>query len=280
MDYKEMQNDKLDKSLINIEALQKEYDITLQQYQEAVQNYINTLQSSGSQSYAALPGRSWWGTNGVNEGNVETQVDCENMCISSANCSGATFNPSKHYCWARAGDGILTVGLDSDVALIPQKKADLITMKGLNDKLINLNQQISSAIVVLNPQVEVQNTIKNSKQQQLDETYNQLLEQKLEMDKQLQEYYSVEEDNKEQGLFASQKNLSYRFWISLTIILIIVTISKMLGLPTSMTTMIWAIIIYILIVFSFTLTSPAGYAIWSLLLLTIILMKFGYLPSP
>jgi len=280
MDYKEIQNEKIQKALINVEALQKEYDNTLQQYQEAVKNYINTLENTSSNSYAALSGRAWWGTNGVNEGQAETQVDCENMCINSANCSGATFNPSKHYCWARAGDGILTVGLDTDIALIPQKKADLIVMKELNDRLININQQISSEIIVITPQVQEQNNMKNVKQEQLDESYNNLLEQKIEMEKQLQEYYSVEEENQDQGLKTDQSNLYYRFWVLFTILVIIVTLRKMLGQSTTMSAIIWLFVIYVLIIFSFTLTYPAGFAIWSLVLLSIFLMKMGYMPSP
>jgi hypothetical protein len=280
MDHKEIQNEKIQKALINIEALQKEYDITLHQYQEAVQNYINTLENSDSISFSSLPSRSWWGTSGINEGPVESKKDCENMCLNSSSCSGATFNPSKHYCWTRTGDGILSVGPASNIALIPQKKADLIVMKGLNDKLLSLNQEIASEIVVIQPQVQQQNNNKNQKQKQLNDTYNKLIEQKLEMEKQLQEYYSVSEDNQEQGLITSQSNLSYRFWVSLTILIIIITLRKMLGQSSTMSAIIWGVIFYILIVFTFTLTYPAGFAIWSLVLLTIILMKMGYLPSP
>jgi hypothetical protein len=280
MDHNEIQKENIQKALINVEALQKEYDNTLQQYQEAVKNYINSLQNSNSVSFAALPGRSWWGTNGVTEGPAESQKECENMCFNSGNCSGATFNPSKHYCWARSGDGIVTVGTDADVALIPQKKADLIVMKGLNDKLLNLNQQLSSEIIVIAPQVKEQNTMKNLQQQQLKKTYNQLLEQKLEMEKQLQEYYSVDKDNQEQGLITDQSNLSYRFWVLFTILVIIITLRKILGQSTTMSAIIWLFIIYVLIIFSFTLANPAGFAIWSLVLLSVILMKLGYMPSP
>ena len=280
MDHNEIQKENIQKALINVEALQKEYDNTLQQYQEAVKNYINSLQNSSSVSFAALPGRSWWGTNGVTEGPAESQKECENMCLNSSNCSGATFNPSKHYCWTRTGDGIVTVGTDADIALIPQQKADLIVMKGLNDKLINLNQQLSSEIIVIAPQVKEQNTMKNLKQQQLKKTYNQLLEQKLEMEKQLQEYYSIDQNNQEQGLITDQSNLSYRFWVLFTILVIIITLRKILGQSTTMSAIIWLFIIYVLIIFSFTLANPAGFAIWSLVLLSVILMKLGYMPSP
>ena len=48
MDYKEINNDKIQSSLIKVEVLQKEYEVTLQQYQEAGKNYVNSLQNGGS----------------------------------------------------------------------------------------------------------------------------------------------------------------------------------------------------------------------------------------
>jgi hypothetical protein len=54
----------------------------------------------------------------------------------------------------------------------------------------------------------------------------------------------------------------------------------MLGQSTSMSAIIWLFIIYVLIIFTFTLTYPAGFAIWGLVLLSVILMKMGYMPSP
>lgn len=274
MDHNEIQKENIQKALINVEALQKEYDNTLQQYQEAVKNYINSLQNSSSVSFAALPGRSWWGTNGITEGPAESQKECENMCLNSSNCSGATFNPSKHYCWTRTGDGIVTVGTDADIALIPQQKADLIVMKGLNDKLINLNQQLSSEIIVIAPQVKEQNTMKNLKQQQLKKTYNQLLEQKLEMEKQLQEYYSVVEDSENQSLYVNQQNVSMRFWVLITCLVLLVTLTKLYGLsnpPIAIT--LWLFFIIILIVLTYGLSYPSGFALWFIVLLVVILMK-------
>ena len=43
---KEIQNDKINSALIKLETLQKEYEVTLQQYQEAGKNYITALQSN------------------------------------------------------------------------------------------------------------------------------------------------------------------------------------------------------------------------------------------
>ena len=44
MNSNEIQNDKIKSTLIKVETLQKEYEVTLQQYQEAGKNYITALQ--------------------------------------------------------------------------------------------------------------------------------------------------------------------------------------------------------------------------------------------
>ena len=366
MDYKEIQNDNIQASLIKVETLQKEYEVTLQQYQEAGKNYISSLQNTGSNpcqkyqsdstgisqecyekiwedqgctttgmanastdwaksqtlnvlvndsylwatvtddthrqgcygtstsyttkltptypnstAYTALPGRTWWGQGSVAEGTVDTQEECENMCTSADNCSGATFNPVKRYCWSRTGDGIISAGIDSDYALIPQQKAALIVMKGLNDKLLSINEQITNELKNSSPDVQKQFQQINEKQQNLTDSYQRLLEQKMEMEKQLQEYYSINEDNKNQTLFVNQQTISMRFWVLITCLVLLVTLNKLYGADSpSIAITILLLIIIVLIVLTYSLSSPAGFAMWFIVLLGIIMMKSGQLPNP
>jgi hypothetical protein len=278
----EIQNDKINSSLIKVEALQKEYEVTLQQYQEAGKNYITTLQAgtSSTSEFTALKGRTWWGITGLSEGSASTQEECENMCANSRQCSGATFNPVKRYCWTRTGESTITTGRDDDYALITQQKSSLSTMKYLNERLLSLNQQLTDELKNINPEVRQQYEDKNKKQQQLSSSYNQLLEQKIEMDKQLQEYYSIEQEEENQTLYVNQQNLSYRFLLLITSLVILITIKRLFGAenpPLSMT--IWLLIIMILIILTYTLSTRSGFIILSVLLVVIILMKSGNLPS-
>ena len=276
MDYKEIQNDDIQASLIKVKTLQKEYEVILQQYQEAAKNYISYLQNSDSSNYTALQGRTWWGIEGINESSAETQAECENMCASDEKCSGATFNPVKKYCWTRTGDGSLSAGLDDDYALIPQQKSALIVMKGLNDQLLSINEQITNELKKSNPYIQQQSQEKNMQQQKLSESYQKLLEQKMEMEKQLQEYYSIEQDYDNQSLYVNQQTVSMRFWVLITCLILLVTFNKMYGSespPIAIT--LWLLIIIVLIVLTYSLSSPAGFAMWFIVLLAAILMKRG-----
>jgi hypothetical protein len=361
----EIQNDKIKSTLIKVESLQKEYEVTLQQYQEAGQNYISSLQTVSSNPcanynkdstgisqacyekiwadqgctntpqdvsteylksltidglvndsylwatltddthrkgcygdstnyttntapvnpntsvFTALKGRTWWGTGGLSEGAVNSQEECEDMCANSSECSGATFNSVKRYCWTRTGDIGISAGTDSDYALITQQKAALSVMKTLNERLLEINNQITSELQSINPQVKEQYEEKNQKHQELSSSYNHLLEQKIEIDKQLQEYYSIEQEENNQSIFVIQQNVSYRFWVLITCLVLLITITKMFGSespPLSIT--FWLIIIIVLIILTYSLSTPAGFLMWFVLLVSIVLMKSGNLPSP
>jgi hypothetical protein len=357
-----LQNEKIQATLIKVEALQQEYEVTLQKYQEAGQNYIATLQyntlnpcsnytkdskgiskacynqiwkdqgcttlpdwaynwASGqtlenlaydsfqwatltddnhrkgcygnstnystktspvypdttdtstnkdnTSYFSALKGRSWWGTAPLSEGSASTQKECETMCANSDKCSGATFNPVKRYCWTRSGDGNIAIGEDDDYALISKQVEALSLMKVLNEKLLNLNNQISSEFI--NPEIKQQDIDKNVKQQQLNESYQKLLNQKIEIDKQLQEYYSIEQDEMNQTTYTNSQNVSLRFWVLITCLVLLVTIKQLVGSgspPFSIT--IWLFIIIVLIILTYTLNTPTGFMMWFLLLVGII----------
>ena len=132
-------NNDIQSSYLKIQTLQKEYEVTLQQYQEAVRNYINSLKST-DKIYVALHGRSWWGMGPDKEGSVANQTECETMCSNSDKCTGATFNPVKRYCWTRTGDGDISTGETDNYALVPQQKSTLIAMRNLNYKLLKINK--------------------------------------------------------------------------------------------------------------------------------------------
>jgi hypothetical protein len=272
MDYNEIQNDKLQEAIIKIETLQKEYEVTLQQYQEAGNNYIDSLGTSSS--FTSLKGRTWWGSSGLKEGSVSTQDECESMCASDTKCTGATFNPVKKYCWTRGGDGKLSPGEDEDYALLTKQKAALGLTNSLNDKLISINTEITALLKDINPQVNEQKEEVNTKQQQLNSSYQKLLENKMDMEKQLQEYYSIDKENENQTLFVTQKNTLLRFWVLITCLVLIFTIRKMYGaenLPYSV--IFWLLTIIIMIILTYSLSSPSGFMMLLILVLAIFIIK-------
>jgi hypothetical protein len=276
MDYNEMKNDKLQEAIIKVETLQKEYEVTLQQYQEAGNNYINTLDNSNTldNEFVAIKGRTWWGSSGLKEGTVSSQNECESMCASDTKCTGATFNPVKKYCWTRGGDGKLSTGENDDYALLTKQKAALGFTNSLNDKLMSINTEITTLLKDINPQVNEQQQEANIKQQQLNDSYQKLLENKMVMEKQLQEYYSIDKENENQTLFVTQNNTLLRFWVLITCLVLIFTIRKIYGaenLPFSI--IFWLSVIIIMIILTYSLNNPSGFFMMLILIFFIVIIK-------
>lgn len=270
-----MQNDKLKEAIIKVETLQKEYEVTLQQYEESSNNYINTIDSQdGSNTFVALKGRTWWGSSGLKEGSVETQNECESMCSADAKCTGATFNPVKKYCWTRGGDGKLAPGEDEDYALLTRQNAALGLTNSLNDKLISINTKINKLLQDIEPHVDKQKQEVNTKHKQLNDSYKKLLDNKIAMEKQLQDYYSVDQQNESQSLFVNQKNTLLRFWVLITCLVLIFTIRKMYGAEgLHYSIVFWLLVVIIMIILTYSLSSPSGFMMLLIVVLAIFIMK-------
>ncbi len=276
MDYNTINKDEMDSSLMKVEALQKEYEVTLQQYQEAMKNYIHSLQTSNTTtetSYVSLKERAWWGTGKIEEGKASTQQECETMCANSSNCSGATFNPVKRYCWTRSGESSITVGTDDDYALVTQEKSALTTMKYLNERLIELNKEIASEIKSINPQIKEQYEEKNEKQYLLDSSYENLLEQKRQLDNQLQEYYSMEQEEDNSFLYVNQQNMTFKMLLLVACILILAIIKSTMGTSAPISIIVKLIAIIVLIVLTYSLSSPSGFFMWFIVLIGAIIIN-------
>jgi len=176
--------------------------------------------------FTELPGRTWWGTHALKEGPADTKDDCISMCASDDKCTGATFNPVKRYCWTRSGDGTVTAGESDDSALIPKLKGIMITLNGLNDKLMDINKQLKEETQKMQPVVKEEEIANEEGQQKFDAQYNALSDDKIKMAKLLNEYKSIESDLYDQTLVVEQQNLSYKLWFLLAIIIVVVCFTK------------------------------------------------------
>jgi hypothetical protein len=226
--------------------------------------------------FAELPGRTWWGTYGIKEGSAETKDDCVSMCASDSNCTGATFNPVKRYCWTRGGNGSISAGQPDDYALIPKLKSVMIILNGLNDKLMDINKELREETKKLNPVLKQERQENEATLQKFDQYYNDLSDDKIEMAKLLNNYNSIEADLNDQTLFVEQQNSSYRLWFLLSIIFVLITLKKMTGDSAGgsiVDKVITGALFLSIIAFIFTLNKPSGFASFGLAIILLILYK-------
>jgi hypothetical protein len=266
-----MDDDALDSTLIKIKTLQKEYEVTLTSYEEASKNYILALEKN-KKEFTTLKQRSWWGTAGISETKEDTIEACQAKCLNTTNCSGATYNSTDRYCWLRSGDTGVTAGRVDDFAIITTTSLALSTMKTLNDKLISLNDEIAkelASIKVTDQTNEIEET-----QKKLNNTYLSLIIHKVVSYKQDQLYNSINRDDLDQSLYVSKQSIQNKFWMFVTCIILLVTIKQLVGIPNPpLYITILFIIIILLILLSYTLTTHIGIVIWSSILIAVIIYK-------
>lgn len=275
--------------LMNIKTLEKEYNSVLKQYEEAYKNCNAKLtamasesNTNSSQGFTSFPNNSFWGTGSLKEGSVTSQYDCESMCASDQTCSGATYNPDKKYCWTRKGYGTLAVSVNgsTDIALLPDIKACMITLKSLNKRLLDINEQLTTAISSSAPQMETQQTENQTKSDELHKYYAQLLEERLQMDKLVKDNETINSEYENQTLMVNQANGSLRFWTVIACIFFIIVLNQFRGKRATVASIFWLLIMISLIVLSFSISDISGFTVWTILILIIILMKMDIIPSP
>jgi hypothetical protein len=314
-------NDKIKSAVIKIKALQQEYEVTLQEYQESGENLINYLQNDNTNPcrnytkdstgisqkcyekiwadqgctnftsvdantdlvkaqtldklvndsflkatstdntsrstcygnttkfttntnpiypdtilFASLKGKNWWGTSGLKEGTVSTQQECEDMCSNIKQCSGATFNPVQRNCWARSGIAPITAGKDNEYALVISSKQEMLsTIRYLNQRLLDLNNQITNELRNINPELIKQYNAKASIQTQLNVSYDKLLQEKMALKQDLAENYSIEQEEYNQSLYVNKESMYFKLWILFTFIIVIITLTQIFGSNNSST---------------------------------------------
>lgn len=182
--------------------------------------------------YVSLKGKSWWGTESIQQTTVETESECIAICESDINCSGATFNPTKKMCWIRSGESDITPGLNddpnygSDYALIKKLKYQMIIIKSLNLELISLNEEIINKINSIKPQIESYENEKNNNNRYISDYYNVLLKQQDDITEELKNYENIEAEYNNSSIYLTQQNWGYNIFIILAIIGIIITFKK------------------------------------------------------
>jgi hypothetical protein len=158
-----------------------------------------------------LQGRTFWGTSGVTENDNMTNVDdCKALCSSTANCSGATFNPDKKTCWIRSGEGAIGAGLTNDYAIVPMDKLLLDKLDKLNTQLTSINNQmldITSNKATPEYTQMTSNSIMGTNE--IQQNYKELSKKRQNIDDMLKEFKQLDEEKQEGDIKTDQKYYYY-----------------------------------------------------------------------
>lgn len=216
---------------LDLEVLKKQYQTVLLQYNQAQADYVEYLQrenktgtkvdSKIKEKYAEIKGRAFWGTKPLSEQTAETLEQCKSVCSSLSNCTGATFNKDKKYCWLRSGDGSIVDGQKGDIALIPEKVRLMKVMQNFANQLTSINEKILQGMAAETPALEEEKKESQQQVQLLKKNYNNLVKERNHIETELSKYEDVTQSQND-GELNIQK---YRAFYLLSIIGVFVILS-------------------------------------------------------
>jgi hypothetical protein len=191
--------------------------------------------SINSPPLTTMPGKAFWGSGSASVSAGGTVEQCQALCSSTTNCSGATYNPTAYgqpMCFLRTGEGQLVPALDTDVAIIPEAQKYLLIIESINNKLISTNQQIQN---VINQSQPIYNSMKTEGQDQnkeLIQNYMKLVAEREKISETLKSYEDLDKSEQEGQMRVTQKHYSY-ILLSIIAIGVIFVLYKFSGVLTS-----------------------------------------------
>ena len=191
--------------------------------------------SINSPPLTTMPGKAFWGSGSQSVTTGGTQEQCQALCSSTTNCSGATYNPTAHgqpMCWLRTGEGQVVPALDSDVAIIPEAQKYLLIIEAINNKLISTNQQIQNVINQSQPVYNSMKTEGQEKNKELIQNYMKLVVERERIAETLKSYEDLDKSEQQGQMRVTQKQYSY-ILLSIIAIGVIFILYKFSGVFTS-----------------------------------------------
>ena len=181
-----------------------------------------------SQPLTAIQGQAFWGTGPIGSQDPYTGIasvnDCSALCSSTANCTGATFNPSDHgqpMCWLRSGDGNPIPALPNDYAIIPKSLQLLNIVDSINQQLITVNTIILKNITNGQPIYNSEANARENKAQELLQNYTNLQKEREAIKKQIDKYESLDEAQIEGNMVINENYYSFLLLIGVVILILI-----------------------------------------------------------
>lgn len=172
------------------------------------------------QEMSSIKGANYWGTNNLSISSSSTLEECKALCATTKDCSGATFNPDNGMCFLRSGDGELVGGLPNQYAIVPKGKQLLKIIQNINQKLTHVNEKIQDKTPSIEKEYNLQEEQRSDKNKDLINQYINLMMERNKIDKMLNEYQTLDEQQVEGNIHISQNYYSFLLLMILVILFI------------------------------------------------------------
>lgn len=216
--------DKSNSIVLDLESLTKKYQTLLIEYQQSTLNYINYVNEQtldNSASMVTIQGSAYWGTEGISQNNSNSLNECKASCINTNGCTGATYNSTDYeqpMCWLRSGISKVAAGKEGDYAIVNKAQNLLSIVQGINEKLMDINQQILSKKKEGQPLFDSNLEESQAQNTELIDKYNVLITDRKQIAKLMNEYQTLDEQQNQGNIKINQNYYSYILLFILAIV--------------------------------------------------------------
>jgi len=273
----------LNSDVLQLQRLNEQYTTKLTEYKSAFASYVTTMKSqTNANSFVVLPGKTFMGTASLSDNRNSTTEQCKALCSSNKSCTGATFNNISKVCKLRKGDGAISSGASSDIAIVTKSKQQLDNLDKINSQLISLNNQMITISKRIKPSVSKNESTLSTNNTNLMKNNESLLKEQVKIKNMLDQFNDIDQSYINQSLNADQKNARYYLWLIIMIVFLILTM-KFIFFPDArgniVSIILWTIIIICIILATIHLNNPSAYSIWVVLIALVLMMKAKLIPS-
>lgn len=173
-----------------------------------------------------IQGQAFWGTGASTTSRASSSLEeCKALCSADINCTGATFNPDKKYCWTRTGDRNPIPAMTNDYAIIPESVDYLNTLQFLNKRLSDINKQMMDLIDSNAPIYEEQTSTRKRHVVMLDNNYKTLNDERKKIEDTINEYMYLDNTHNETTLYSNKTYNWYVLWLLILIVIVYIAIN-------------------------------------------------------
>uniref|UniRef100_A0A6C0D845 Apple domain-containing protein n=1 Tax=viral metagenome TaxID=1070528 RepID=A0A6C0D845_9ZZZZ len=263
------------------------FNILLNEYKDKYATYLKLQKADASRNiaqYISTQGVRFNGNGGVLSTNTAKDIpSCQALCSADLKCSGFNYNSSTQACELQGGlGGSISLGSKDEHGGINKAMDALFALYEINTKLIALNDEINKVNKNAYPEFKLGlgRIFLND-----ENLFNQNQSLRMEREKirqALNAYNDADTEYVNRAMDVEQHYAYYNIWFIVMVVLVCLLISMVLfpgynGNVVSKS--IWTIIIIVIIVATLNLNNPIAFAIWLLLICTVLAMKSNLIPS-
>ena len=209
-------------SLLEIEALENEFNLIMMEYEQAYQNYLNIKNSDSSYNY--IQSRVLIGGTDILDSSSSDVTGCMTLCSNNTSCTGANYNTNNKSCILKSGVLTASITHDTNYAIITQISQITNVLRELSQQLNNVLNALTERVNGLIPKDEYEQEQKNIEIEKLYIKSQMLNYDKKQIEIMINENNELNNQYDISALNVKRYNFNFVLWVILAIVILIVGI--------------------------------------------------------